>query len=601
MRAIHAGSFPIKACRHISFCPLLAAAFVALSFDRLIAEESPPLPVKLLAHWPLLEDARDIVGSAFGTPENVKFSGGPAGSPTGGAFFNGRDSRIQVRSTPALNVGTHDFSLSAWVRCETPFRSTLGDLVSKFDPATRRGINLHVAGSSPAYSAMSDTRHIHFGIDDGYLSEWADHGKPWPSNSLIANLVVFQGELYCGIADADRPGDKARIFRFGGEQKWIDCGRLGDDPNHHSVMSMIVHQGKLYAGTGIWDWVQALGGLPGAPPPAPTRVFVYEGGTRWRDLGQVGSGSRVLCMASFKGELYAGIDRVGKGHAYKYDGQKWIDCGAPDGKNFECLLPWGDTLFAATHGNIYEYGGGQSWKCIGTAPHEINQIHSMQVFGGKILLGTWPQGYVLRYDGGENWSKIGRLGLPEGPKLCNEVMDLTVYNGKLYAGLIPKAEVYRYEKDGDWKLLGSLARRSDWDVDATHTWVRVACVTAFQGRLFAGTGSCQGRALDAPADPSLGRVFSIQAGQVVSHERDIGGDWTHLTAVRRGRNLELYVNGKLSASSRLREGPAFNLSNNDPMWIGFGAQNFFHGALADLRLYDGALDAASIRHLADRK
>jgi hypothetical protein len=43
----------------------------------------------------------------------------------------------------------------------------------------------------------------------------------------------------------------------------------------------------------------------------------------------------------------------------------------------------------------------------------------------------------------------------------------------------------------------------------------------FQGRLFAGTGSCQGRSLDAPADDSLGGVFSFQAGQVVSHERDI--------------------------------------------------------------------------------
>lgn len=49
--------------------------------------------------------------------------------------------------------------------------------------------------------------------------------------------------------------------------------------------------------------MQALGGLKGAPLPAPTKVFVYEGGTKWKDLGQVGNGSRVLCMASFKGEL----------------------------------------------------------------------------------------------------------------------------------------------------------------------------------------------------------------------------------------------------------------------------------------------------------
>lgn len=570
----------------------------------LLAGQSLSAPAalpKLIAHWPLRGDARDHVGTAHGQAENVKFGGQPAGPASGGAVFNGQDARIQVPSSDALNVGTGDFSLTAWVRCETPFRSTLGDLVSKFDPAARRGINLHVSGSSPAYSAMSDTRHVHFGIDDGHVSGWTDHGKPWPSNSLISALVAFNGELYCGIADADRPEDRAHVFRFGGGDRWIDCGRLGTDPNHHSVMSMLVHDGKLYAGTGIWDWVQALGGLKGAPAPAPTSVFVYEGGTRWRDIGPVGNGSRVLCLASFNGELYAGMDSVGKGHAWRYDGRKWTDCGSPDGKNFECLLPWGGTLYAATHGNIYEYGGGQVWRRIGTAPHDINQIHSMQVVGGKILLGTWPQGYVLRREGDDKWERIGRLGLPEGHKLCNEVMDLTVYNGKLYAGLIPKAEVYRYEKDGDWTVLGSLARRPDWSEDITATWARITCVTAARGRLFVGTGSCQGRALDAPVDASLGRVFSMQAGQVVSHERDLGGAWTHLAALRRGRNLELYINGQLTASTSLRDGPAFNLGNAAPLWIGFGAQNFFHGAIADLRLYNGALSTEAIHGLARSK
>ena len=105
----------------------------------------------------------------------------------------------------------------------------------------------------------------------------------------------------------------------------------------------------------------------------------------------------------------------------------------------------------------------------------------------------------------------------------------------------------------------------------------------------------------APADPSLGRVLSLQAGQVVSHERDIGAEWTHLTAVRRRRKLELYINGKLSTSSLLRDGPAFNLSNKSPLWIGLGAQNYFHGSMTDLRCYDGALTADAIRLLTERK
>ena len=557
--------------------------------------------VKLIAHWPLSQNARDVVGTIDGKPINIEFGRAADGSKKSGAFFNGRNSMIEIPADDALNLGTCDFSLALWVKCETPLRNTLGDLVNQFDSSARRGFNLNLAGSSPAYSAMSDTRHVHFGIDDGYVGEWEDCGKPWSSNSLVTCLIVFNGELYCGIADADQSEDKTRVFRYARGRTWVDCGRLGDDANHHSVQAMVVHEGKLYAGTGVYDWVQAMGQLEGKPVAAPTRVFAYEGGTKWRDLGQVGYGSRVLCMASYNGELFAGIDAIGEGHAYKFDGAQWIDCGSPDGRNFECFLPFGGKLYAATHGNIYEYEGDQSWRAIGIEPHEITQIHSMQVADGRIVLGTWPQGYALRYDPEQRWTNIGRLGLPEGVEPCNEINDLTVYNGKLYAGVIPRAELYRYESDRHWTLLGSLANRPDWKVDDLETWLRLTSLTAFDGRLFAATGSCQGRALDAPVDPSMGRVFAIQAGQVVSYERDLGGSWAHLTAVRRGRELRLYVNGKLVATSQLRDGLPFNLTNQRPLLVGFGAQNYFSGSIADLRLYHGALEADAVLEIMQQR
>ena len=575
----------------------LCQATVALSVgaEQTSAAELDQPTAKLIAHWPLVEDADDVIGSRHGRPSNIAFDRGVDGSERPAALFNGRDSMIEIPADRTLSPGTRDFSLALWVKCEVPMRNTLGDLVNQFDAVTRRGFNLHLAGSSPAYSSMSDTRHVHFGIDDAYLSEWEDCGRPWPSNSLIPCLIVFDGELYSCIADADRTEDKARVFRYAGGTKWVDCGRLGNDPHHHSVQAMVVHDGKLYAGTGIYDWVQAMGQLKDKPPASPTRVFVYEGGTRWRDLGQVGYGSRVLCLGSFNGELYAGIDAIGDGHAYKFDGEQWVDCGSPDGRNFECFLPFGGKLYAATHGNIYEYLGGQSWREIGNEPHGITQIHSMQVVGGRIHLGTWPQGYALRYDREKQWVRTGRLGLPQGQPECNEINDLIVHNGKLYAGVIPKAELYRMETDNDWTLLASLADRPDWEADKLATWLRVTSLATFQGRLFACTGSCQGRALDAPVDESMGRISAIQAGQVVSYERDIGGAWTHITAVRRGRELKLFINGKPVATSRMPEGSPFDLSNARPMRVGIGAQNFYSGAIADLRMYRGALGAEAVR------
>jgi len=190
---------------------------------------------------------------------------------------------------------------------------------------------------------------------------------------------------------------------------------------------------------------------------------------------------------------------------------------------------------------VYHDEGGKEWLCIGDHPFGITQIHCLQAVGGKLHAGTWPQGYVLRYENNGEWSNIGRLGLSEGMYQCNEINDLTVHNGKLYTGVIPKAQVYRYESDGHWNLLGCLASRPDYADDKVDTWRRVTSLVPYQGKLFASTSSCKGRSIDVDPDGTLGRVYALQTGQVVSHERDIGSNWTHLAAVREDKQLRLYV------------------------------------------------------------
>jgi hypothetical protein len=54
----------------------------------------------------------------------------------------------------------------------------------------------------PAYSGMSDARHVRFGIDDGYVGAWEDYGKPWPSNTLVSTLTAYEGALDAGIKSA---------------------------------------------------------------------------------------------------------------------------------------------------------------------------------------------------------------------------------------------------------------------------------------------------------------------------------------------------------------------------------------------------------------
>lgn len=550
----------------------------------------------LVAHWPLDENAQDRQGSLHAAVRgDVKF-GRVAGRLA--AEFNGRDAYLQVSDNPALALGEEDFSLSLWVNARRPINGIPGDLVNKWDSLHRRGLNLYLSGGSSAYSSISDARHVHFSVDDAFTSPQRDHGKPSASNSLISNLVVYQGSLYAGISDATESRDAGRVFRFVEGQSWEDCGRLGDDPTIASVMSLIVHDGRLYAGTGRWDWIIANNKYKDNPPPNTTKVYVYEGNKKWKDMGEVGKGARVMCLASFNGMLFAGLDRVGEGHVFRLAGDTWIDCGVPDGRNVESMMPWDGHLYVSTHGNIYRYDADGKFVSIGIEPHGITQIHSMHVHTGKLVLGTWPQGYILRYASDEKWDITGRVGLPPDHKQINEINALIYHGGKMYAGTIPLSEVYRYEHDGNWERLTQLGRRPNWLEASPDSWMRVVALASYQGRLFAGTGSCRGRAVDSDPEGTLGRITSFGFGQMASYEDDLTPGWVHLTAVRRRGTLETYVNGKLAAKSHETPDRPLNITTAAPLRIGFGDLTYFNGALAGVRLYRGALSENEITELA---
>ena len=191
------------------------------------------------------------------------------------------------------------------------------------------------------------------------------------------------------------------------------------------------------------------------------------------------------------------------------------------------------------------------------------------------------------------------------PGDSTEVIGLTVYNGSFYAGTIPRAEVFRL--DGErWTSVGRLFNppgfepvpvgSTDWS--RISDWSRSSSLTVYQGRLFASTATCHRTILETPlSDEPRGKVFAYSTGAAVSCDRDLGTGWKVIAAVREGRQLRLYVNSALVASSN-SDAAALDVSTDAPLRIGFGPQSHFCGHLRDVRIYDRALAEADLHRLA---
>ena len=564
----------------------------------------------LIGYWKLENDCRDYSGFGnHGCSHGVDFNAKSTMSqPAKAAAFDGFGSFIEVPHSDSLSFGTGDFSLSVFVKCNGDTAEVIGDIISKYDPVHRKGINLSISAQSSTYSSVSDVRSVYFGIDDAAEGIWEECGKPSPTNTGITNLVVWKGVLYAGISDAVNPHDACRVFRYEGGKTWTDCGRITPDLKILTVHSMIVHKGELYSGSGVWDWLKLVAGY--SEHIESTRLYRYEGGQKWHDCGLTCEGDRVFTLASYKGKLFASDD--GKLHSTNFI-SNWYRCDdennwqvskvpMPDRISwFLSMIVYHGSLYASSRKHVYRYDGGTQWSFVGDLSEHFNvrQIHTMGIYRGDLYAGTWPEGRFFRYEGGQSWADCGFAGIDIKSQQINEINDMIVYNGKLYAGVIPKGEVWRYEGGKNWSRTKQLVNNPEYNPEEITSWGRVLSMTQFQGRMFAGTGSVNGRAHENPVTDA-GSVFSIETGKCVSYDHDIGSGWKHLTAVREHGCLKLYIDGVLAASSSAFNPGDYDVTNDKPLVLGFGAEDYFKGSMSELRIYDRALSEREI-HLLKRR
>ncbi len=525
----------------------------------------------LVGHWKLTGDCRDSSGNGnHGTNHGVKLE------QSDGATFDGIDDYIEVPDAESLRPGKGDFSVAVWLHTEAELDDVLGDILDKYDPATRTGATLGIMNYAGVTSAQSNWRNLAFGIDAARIEPaWTDCGRPGNCHFVFA-LAVYDGKLYAATWEPGQD-ESGHVYRYEGGSKWTDCG--SPDPCN-SVTSLAVYNGKLYAGVAYY------GGGGSALPESPNKIFGgtvyrYEGGTGWTNCGKVADVRAIGGLAVFRGKLYAGTgisgawrDRPRTRGMYRYDGgRKWTSCGCP-GLRVVHLAVHNGQLYGMSYdgGGFFRYDGGTDWTRLGPVP-ETSQVYTNAVYQGRIHVGTWPTGSVFRFDGPRNWTHRGRLGKEK------EVMAMAVYNGKLYAGTLPLAEVHRYDGGTRWTSTGRLDTTPD--VKYRRAW----SMAVFNGRLYCGTL------------PS-GHVYSLEAGKCATYDRALAPGWRHVAAVKSGDRLKLYVDGRCVAGSSRFDPADYDLSNNVPLKIGFGQHDYLNGRLRDLRIYGRALNETDIRELS---
>lgn len=515
----------------------------------------------LIGHWPLKNDARDASGAEnHGTARMVQYT-------ADGGVFDGRESRIEVPDSRSLELGTNDFSIGLWGHTEKFLDDALGELVSKYDPAARRGFSLSIRHNAGVTGSQANYRNLHFGIDNGKQeAEWKDEGRPGKA-IFIHSMTVHDGALYCGTVEGGTNDDQGHVYRYDGKGGWKD---LGAPWKSNGVTSMASYNGHLYVGVSR-VLLHYSGLTPTIAHHIGGKVFRYENG-KWGDLGQLLGVDGVHGMAVFRGKLH--VTGFYQPALFRYEGgTEWTSLGSPGGMRPEALCPYNGVLYATgfDEGAVYKFDG-EKWNRAGILG-DATQVYGLAIYDGKLLAGTWPNGTVYRYEGGEKWTSVGRLGDAQ------EVMGPNVYNGKLYVGTLPMAEIFRYDADQRWSSLG----RVDFTPDVIYR--RAWTMAVFNGRLFSGTL------------PS-GHVRSFEAGKNATYDRELPPGWRHIAAVRERSRLKLYVDGKLVAQSGEFDPAQFDLTNQEPLRIGTGPQDSFNGKLKDVRLYSKALTAAEVEELA---
>lgn len=263
------------------------------------------------------------------------------------------------------------------------------------------------------------------------VDTWDVVATQYLTENYINDLVELNGEIY---GSGQKTDGKGLLLKWNGTDAWILMAErelLAND----FLSKLAVYNGKIYAGTlresELWEWDGVSEWILKVADPTPT-------------------GSRgIISMIVFEGSLFAGTD---VGLLYRFDDVDtwdWVT-GAGEANDVNDLAIYNGELYAVTQfGGAYliKWNGTDAWITLTVEnAHGQNAFKCMVVFEDDIYVSSSTDNYLLKWDKSDNFTIVASNIIPTN---LGSMVDLFVYQCRILGtlgGITNNYVVYAWDK-----------------------------------------------------------------------------------------------------------------------------------------------------------